>query len=173
MITAVAGGLYAHYLGSIGPGSFDLSITFLIIAMLVVGGMRSLTGAVVGAVFISAVTTVLNNWEQGQTVLGIAISLPAATTELAVAAMLVVVLILRPDGLTGGPRAAVAGATAACRSPGVAVGLPPFQVARRSVPARQGPTPGRWRPRLRLCERPQPGSSRSRRSRRSPPASPA
>ena len=102
MITAVAGGLYAHYLGSIGPGSFDLSITFLIIAMLVVGGMRSLTGAVVGAVVISAVTTILNNWEQGQTVLGIAISLPAATTELAVAAMLVVVLILRPDGLTAG-----------------------------------------------------------------------
>ncbi len=41
-------------------------------------------------------------WEQGQTVLGIGISLPAATTQIAVAAMLVVVLILRPDGLTAG-----------------------------------------------------------------------
>jgi branched-chain amino acid transport system permease protein len=102
MITAVAGALYAHYLGSIGPGSFDLSITFLIIAMLVVGGMRSLTGAVVGVVAISAVTTILNNWEQGQSVLGVSLSLPAATTQLVVAALLVIVLVVRPDGLTAG-----------------------------------------------------------------------
>jgi branched-chain amino acid transport system permease protein len=102
VITGAAGALYAHYLGSIGPGSFDLGITFLILAMLVIGGMRSLTGAVAGAILLSAVTTVLNNWEQGQTVLGISLGLPAATTELVIAALMILVLVFRPDGISGG-----------------------------------------------------------------------
>jgi branched-chain amino acid transport system permease protein len=102
MITAAAGALYAHSLGSIGPGSFDLSTTFLIVAMLVVGGIRSLRGAVSGAVVLSAVTTVLNDWEQGQRVLGISIDLPGATTQLVLAVLLIGVLIVAPDGLSGG-----------------------------------------------------------------------
>jgi branched-chain amino acid transport system permease protein len=103
VITGGAGALYAQYLGSIGPASFGLSIRFVIIAMLIIGGMRSLTGAVAGAVLLSVVTTALNNWEQGQSVLGISLSfLPAATTELVVAAMMILVLVLRPDGVSGG-----------------------------------------------------------------------
>jgi branched-chain amino acid transport system permease protein len=102
MITAVAGALYAHFLGSIGPGSFDLATTFLIVAMLVVGGIRSLTGAVIGAAVLSTVTTTLNNWEQGQSVLGVSLALPAATTQLVVAALMILVLIIRPEGISAG-----------------------------------------------------------------------
>ncbi len=102
MISGVAGALYAHSLGSIGPGSFDLSTTFLIVAMVVVGGIRSLRGAVTGAVVLSAVTIVLNDWEQGQAVFGISLGLPAATTQLVLAVLLIVVLIARPDGLSQG-----------------------------------------------------------------------
>jgi branched-chain amino acid transport system permease protein len=102
MITGVAGALYAHSLGSIGPGSFDLGTTFLIVAMVVVGGIQSLRGAVTGAVVLSAVSTVLDRWEQGQGVLGLSIGLPAATTQLVLAALLIAVLVLRPDGLSSG-----------------------------------------------------------------------
>jgi branched-chain amino acid transport system permease protein len=102
VITGVAGALYAHSLGSIGPGSFDLRTTFLIVAMVVVGGIRSLRGAVTGAVVLSAVTTVLDKWEQGQRVLGISIGLPAATTQLVLAVLLIAVLVLRPEGLSRG-----------------------------------------------------------------------
>ena len=49
-MTGVAGGLYGHYLGSLSPDSFYLATTFLVIAMLVVGGVHSLRGAVTGAV---------------------------------------------------------------------------------------------------------------------------
>jgi branched-chain amino acid transport system permease protein len=102
MITGVAGALYAHSLGSIGPGSFDLGTTFLIVAMVVVGGIQSLRGAVTGAVVLSAVSTVLDKWEQGQGVLGLSIGLPAATTQLVLAILLIAVLVLRPDGLSSG-----------------------------------------------------------------------
>jgi branched-chain amino acid transport system permease protein len=102
MITAVGGALYGHFLGSIGPGSFDLSTTFLIVAMLVVGGIRSLSGAVTGGILLAGITTILNNLEQGQSVLGVSIALPGATTQLAVASIMVIVLVVRPEGLTGG-----------------------------------------------------------------------
>ncbi|HEY8013877.1 MAG TPA: branched-chain amino acid ABC transporter permease, partial [Dongiaceae bacterium] len=45
---ALGGVLFAHFLGTITANSFYLDLTFVTLAMLVVGGMRSLTGAFVG-----------------------------------------------------------------------------------------------------------------------------
>ena len=61
----LGGVLQAHLLGSIAVESFWLSLTFLSLAMLIVGGQRSLTGAVVGACLISAMTEVLRLLEGG------------------------------------------------------------------------------------------------------------
>ena len=44
----VGGSLYGHYLGSFSPASFYFAYTFALISMLVIGGMRSLSGALVG-----------------------------------------------------------------------------------------------------------------------------
>lgn len=118
MITAVAGALYAHSLGSIGPASFDLTTTFLIVAMLIIGGVRSLRGAVSGTIVISAVTIVLNNWEQEHSVLGLPISLPAATTQIVLAIVLVGVLIVRPEGLSGGREVPAPGSLTGLRTRG-------------------------------------------------------
>ena len=41
----VGGSLYGHYLGSFSPASFYFAYTFALISMLVIGGMRSLSGA--------------------------------------------------------------------------------------------------------------------------------
>ena len=46
----VGGSLYGHYLGSFSPASFYMAYTFSLISMLVIGGMQSLTGAVVGVI---------------------------------------------------------------------------------------------------------------------------
>ena len=40
-------------LGSIGPSQFSFEFTILILAMLVVGGMRTITGAMVRTMFIT------------------------------------------------------------------------------------------------------------------------
>ena len=52
-LSGFAGGLYVHLLGSISANQVYLDLTFLTLAMLVVGGISSLFGAVVGAITIS------------------------------------------------------------------------------------------------------------------------
>jgi branched-chain amino acid transport system permease protein len=48
-ITGLAGGLYAHYLGSISPSQFLPIVTFLVWVMVIIGGTASNVGVVVGA----------------------------------------------------------------------------------------------------------------------------
>ena len=60
-----AGGLLVHMLGSITTEQVYLELTFLTLAMLVVGGLTSLWGAVVGALAISGFDSVLGNAEDG------------------------------------------------------------------------------------------------------------
>jgi branched-chain amino acid transport system permease protein len=96
-----AGGLYVHMLGSISTGQVYLELTFLTLAMLVVGGMTSLWGAVVGALAVSTLDSFLAEAERGIDV-GIALTLPNGTRLFVVGALMALVLILRPAGLTGG-----------------------------------------------------------------------
>lgn len=49
----IAGGLYAHYQGFIDPQSFDFNRSVLIVIMVVLGGMGSLSGAVLGAFIVT------------------------------------------------------------------------------------------------------------------------
>jgi branched-chain amino acid transport system permease protein len=69
--------------------------------MLVIGGMGSVTGAVIGCYFVTIVYTFFNRWEvDGFS--GTVRTVPSGTANLALAATFIVVLILRPRGLTGG-----------------------------------------------------------------------
>jgi branched-chain amino acid transport system permease protein len=101
-IVAVGGSLYAQFLGAFQPNYFYIDITFLMIAMLVIGGMTSLTGAIVGTVTVSVVSEVLRNIEQGVTIGGLQITGRAGMTEVGLALVMLLVLIVRPAGLTGG-----------------------------------------------------------------------
>ena len=71
------------------------------IAMLVIGGMRSVTGAVVGCYFVTMVYTFFNRWEVDgfNGTFGTA---PSGTANLVLAGVFLVVLILRPAGLSRG-----------------------------------------------------------------------
>ena len=53
MLASVAGSLYAHYLNFINPSSFDLFVSIKLIIMIMLGGMFSLWGAMMGAVLIT------------------------------------------------------------------------------------------------------------------------
>ena len=71
-----AGGLLVHQLGSITTDQVYLELTFLTLAMLVVGGVTSLWGAVVGALAVSGLDSFLSQAEQGVHVLGHRLDLP-------------------------------------------------------------------------------------------------
>jgi branched-chain amino acid transport system permease protein len=96
-----AGGLYVHMLGSISTGEVYLELTFLTLAMLVVGGMTSLWGAVVGALAVSGLDSFLAEAERGVDV-GLTLSLPNGSRLVVVGALMALVLVLRPSGITGG-----------------------------------------------------------------------
>jgi branched-chain amino acid transport system permease protein len=82
--------------------SVYLDLTFITLAMLVVGGATSLWGAVVGALAVSALDSYLAVAENGSSFFGAQIDLPAGTRVVIVGTLMAVVLILRPNGLTGG-----------------------------------------------------------------------
>jgi branched-chain amino acid transport system permease protein len=101
-LAGFAGGLLVHQLGSITTDQVYLELTFLTLAMLVIGGATSLWGAVVGALAVSGLDSFLSQAEQGVHVLGHRLDLPSGTRLVFLAAIMALVLILRPTGLTGG-----------------------------------------------------------------------
>ncbi len=100
-LAGFAGGLYVHLLGSITTEQVYLELTFLTLAMLVVGGLTSLSGAVVGALAVSGLDSFLSQAEQGVHI-GFKLDLPSGTRLVFLSAIMALVLILRPSGLTGG-----------------------------------------------------------------------
>jgi branched-chain amino acid transport system permease protein len=100
-LAGLAGGLYVHLL-PLNTEAVYLDLTFITLAMLVVGGTTSLWGAVVGALAVAGLDSFLAEAENGISVLGGTIDLPAGTRIVVVSALMAIVLVLRPTGLTGG-----------------------------------------------------------------------
>jgi branched-chain amino acid transport system permease protein len=100
-LAGFAGGLYVHLL-PVQIDSVHLDLTFITLAMLVVGGSGSLLGAVVGSLAVSAIYSYLSVAENGTALLGWHIDLPSGTAEIVVGVVMAAVLILRPNGITNG-----------------------------------------------------------------------
>ena len=70
--------------------------------------MQSLWGAVFGALLISGLNSFLNEAEQGIHI-GFYVNLPDGSRLVALGAVMALVLILRPSGLTGGREVTLGG----------------------------------------------------------------
>jgi branched-chain amino acid transport system permease protein len=98
----LSGVLHAHFLGIIAVRNFWLGITFISLAMLIIGGQRSLTGAVVGVVVISTVVELLLKIEDGFAIGALEISAPPGIQEIGIAIVMLIILIFRPAGIMAG-----------------------------------------------------------------------
>lgn len=90
-ITGIGGALYGHVLGAFSPGpegSFYFQLTFILIAMLVIGGVRSLSGAVLGVIVVTALSELMRR-------------INADLQQVGLAVAMLLVLIGRPAGLLG------------------------------------------------------------------------
>jgi branched-chain amino acid transport system permease protein len=96
----VGGGLYAHFLGVLTVDVFYLNLTFITLSMLVVGGLGSLSGAVVGVVAVTVVVEVLRSLEAGVHVGSAHFGLPEGSQEIGLGLIMALILIFRPSGLT-------------------------------------------------------------------------
>ena len=66
ILAGLAGSLYAHYITFINPESFGLHTSILILCMVVLGGMGSITGAVVGALALTLLPELLRQFQAYQ-----------------------------------------------------------------------------------------------------------
>ena len=101
-IVGVGGALYGGVLGSISPKTFFIEITFTTIVMLVVGGMHSLSGAVIGAIVISAFSEGLRIVERGADIGFLAFEAIPGLQLLGASALGLLIVLFRPRGLTLG-----------------------------------------------------------------------
>lgn len=101
MVVAAGGLLYAHFLGTMTANTFYLDLTFVTLTMLVVGGMRSLTGACAGVALVSVTSELFRGIERGVDLGGFVLSAPPGLQEIALALILLVILIMRPHGIVG------------------------------------------------------------------------
>jgi branched-chain amino acid transport system permease protein len=96
----VSGAFFASYLGVVNASQFEFSFSIFIFAMVVLGGLGSIRGVVVGAIVLSLV----NNWLLPDVLYGIPQALGldfdlSAISSGIYGALLVVVMVLRPQGL--------------------------------------------------------------------------
>ena len=103
-VAGVAGSLYGHFMGTLRVENFYLDPTFLFVSMLVIGGTRSLSGAVVGVLSISVLTELLRLVEAGVPLPGTGVTLAAAPGlgDVVLAAIMLLIILFRPQGITGG-----------------------------------------------------------------------
>ncbi len=98
-VVALGGVLQTQSIGSLGPRQFAFEPTILIMAMLVVGGMRTITGALVGSAFITFGKELMRFLGDGPQFLGFKWPKIEGLPDLFLAGALLLVLLLRPGGL--------------------------------------------------------------------------
>lgn len=87
-LAGVGGGLYAHFLSYINPSDFSFLKSVDILSMIVLGGLGSVPGAVIGASVLAAAPEFLRFMSQYR--------------MLVYGALLVFLMVFRPNGLLGG-----------------------------------------------------------------------
>jgi branched-chain amino acid transport system permease protein len=96
----LGGAMFAHSVGVVTPDTFYLALTFTTLSMLVVGGMNSLSGAVLGVVALSIIIQLLRWLEKSVALGGATLSIPLGLQEIGLGVVMIVILMFRPTGLT-------------------------------------------------------------------------
>jgi branched-chain amino acid transport system permease protein len=96
-MVAVAGALYAAYVGYIDPSAASLDESVLFICMVIVGGVGNFRGPLVGALMLLAIPEALR-------FLAIPDAIAANLRLMAYGVLLVVMMHFRPQGLAGNYR---------------------------------------------------------------------
>lgn len=98
---AIAGALYGHMLGAFSPASFYLSLVFAHVAMMIVGGMASVGGAVTGVIGVTLLQDGVRQFEGGFDLFGMTLPAVFGLTTVSLGLAILLVIWLRPTGLVG------------------------------------------------------------------------
>ncbi len=64
IFASLAGCIYAHFVTFLSPSSFSLHYSILVLMMVIIGGMRSLWGAIIGALIITFLPEALRGFKE-------------------------------------------------------------------------------------------------------------
>ena len=101
-IVSFGGVLHGHFIGVLSSSSFYLDMTFITLAMLIIGGMNSLAGAVLGTIVFSTLGELLRHIEVGFDVGAVHVAAPRGLREVGLSFLMLLILVVRPQGITGG-----------------------------------------------------------------------
>jgi branched-chain amino acid transport system permease protein len=106
MLCGIGGALAVHESGVLSPTTFYFAASVTAITMLVVGGSRSVLGAVVGTLAVATVNELLRNLEEGASVFGlISIGETPGLAAIGLGLILLVTMVAMPEGLSRGREA--------------------------------------------------------------------
>ena len=99
--SGVAGWIYAVKIGYIAPNSFPLLLSILVLCSVVIGGLGSISGAVLGAILVTTLPEVVRQLSGEDKIFGFDVE----TGRIAIfGLLLVLVMIYRPGGLLAARR---------------------------------------------------------------------
>ncbi len=98
-VVALGGALFAIFLGAITPQEFFIHLTLLTLAMLVLGGRASVAGAVLGTSVVYIGSELARKVGDGPTWAGVELPQLFGLPTLFLGAVILVVMIWRPEGL--------------------------------------------------------------------------
>lgn len=101
LVSGAAGVLLAHFLGAFSPKDFHFSLTFLLMSMLILGGVSTVSGAVGGTALIVLMVDLLRRLEGGAEVLGLKLPEVFGLTDIGVGLVILAVMYRLRDGLFG------------------------------------------------------------------------
>jgi branched-chain amino acid transport system permease protein len=106
VLCGIGGALAVHQSGVLNPTTFYFGATVTTLTMLVVGGARSVFGAVIGAIAIALVNELLRGVENGADLFGaISIGEAPGLAAIGLGLILLATMIAMPNGLSGGREA--------------------------------------------------------------------
>jgi branched-chain amino acid transport system permease protein len=104
MYAGLSGVMYALSIGSIAPESFGLELSVLFLAMIVLGGLGSVAGSVLGAVFVSALPLIFQRYADVVPFVGGAGEdglAPGEAARFLFGLAIILVVMFEPAGLAG------------------------------------------------------------------------
>jgi branched-chain amino acid transport system permease protein len=100
-MTAVAGALFAYYRGFVSIEAFSLYLTIQYVAMIIIGGMGTLLGAILGATFVTLFPYLIEGLMRGLPGSGALAGSVFAVNYAAFGVVMILFLVFEPQGLVG------------------------------------------------------------------------
>lgn len=99
MMCGAAGILYAYFMGTINARAFHFELVMTTLAMLILGGLRTVSGAVFGAAVLAILLEAIRSLESGVEIAGIALPPLLGLSGIAMGAVIVLGMTFRPRGI--------------------------------------------------------------------------